>query len=59
MQEVKVEKRRLNDLLTMREEEAEKWRDSEKKWSKKVGEKEGIIGEMERKIKHMEKKYDK
>ncbi len=57
--EIKREKRRLNDLLTLREEEIEKLKEGDKVKSKLVQERDGVIVEMERKIKHMEKKYEK
>jgi uncharacterized coiled-coil protein SlyX len=53
--EIKREKRRLNDLLTLREEEIEKLRER----TKLVSEKEQTINELERKLKHVEKKYEK
>ncbi len=53
--EIKREKRRLDDLLTIREKDLEKCKDS----SNEIEKKEQIIGELEKKIKHMEKKHDK
>ena len=46
-------------MLTLREEEIEKLKEGDKVKSKLVQERDGVIGEMERKIKHMEKKYEK
>jgi hypothetical protein len=49
MQEIKREKRRLDDLLTIREAELEKYKGMDKE----------SIEELEKKIKHMEKKHEK
>ena len=57
--EIKREKRRLNDLLTLREEEIAKYKESEKGRVKGLQERDVIIGDYERKLKHMEKKYEK
>jgi hypothetical protein len=57
--EIKREKRRLNDLLTLREEEIERMKESEKGRSKMMAEKEAVMIEVEKKMKHMEKKYEK
>lgn len=53
--EIKREKRRLNDLLTLREEEIEKLKEK----GKLIGERDVTISELERKLKHIEKKYEK
>jgi hypothetical protein len=50
----------LDDLLTIREEEIEKLRDLEKGRDKKgIAERDQMISELEKKIKHLEKKHDK
>jgi hypothetical protein len=59
MVEVKREKRRLDDLLTIREEELKKMRDGDKLRTKIQLEKESLVQEYEKKIKHLEKRYEK
>jgi ABC-type Fe3+-hydroxamate transport system substrate-binding protein len=52
---VKREKRRLDDLLTIRENELEKLAG----YKTKEEQTQQLISEMEKKIKHMEKKHEK
>jgi hypothetical protein len=49
---VKREKRRLDDLLTLREEEILRLKENDKIKIKNLSEKEAAIVEFERKIKH-------
>jgi len=59
IQEIKREKRRLNDLLTLREEEIAKIKNDDSKQHQIIKEREGLISELEKKLKHTEKKYEK
>ena len=59
MSEVKREKRRLDDLLTLREDEIVRLKENDKLKLKNIVEKDSAIAEFERKIKHIEKKYEK
>lgn len=52
IQEIKREKRRMDDLLTIRENELDKIKDC-------IKEKDSRIVEMDKKIKQMEKKHEK
>ena len=45
--------------MTLREEEIDKLKDIEKQKTKCIQEKDSVAGDLERKIKHMEKKYEK
>ena len=55
MTEIKREKRRLDDLLTIRENELSKLKDA----GALIEKKEQVIAELEKKIKSMEKKHEK
>ena len=59
MQEVKREKRRLDDLLTLREDEIARIKKKVQQCDHDVMTKESMVADLEKKYKHLEKKYEK
>ncbi len=59
IKEIKREKRRLDDLLTIRENENDNMKIDMTGLKQALIEKEHIIAEYEKKLKHYEKKYEK
>jgi len=57
--EIKREKRRLNDLMTLREQEIEKQKADIIEKEGREKEKDSLVSDLERKLKHLEKKYEK
>ena len=55
IKEIRREKRRLDDLLTIRENELEKIQSQ----SKQHDQKDTLINDLEKRIKHIEKKHEK